>query len=48
VNEQAEPGYYTKLWDGKDTHNRSVSAGIYFIHFNTDEYQSVEKAILIR
>jgi hypothetical protein len=44
----ADPGYHSVLWDGKDAHDRTVSAGVYFVHFNTDEYRTVEKAILLR
>ncbi|MGB3342098.1 MAG: FlgD immunoglobulin-like domain containing protein, partial [bacterium] len=43
-----EPGYYTMIWDTKDDAGRAVPAGIYFIRFETDDYQRIEKAILLR
>jgi hypothetical protein len=43
-----EPGYYTVHWDGRDDLGRQVPAGVYFVRFDTDDYQKVEKAILLR
>jgi flagellar hook assembly protein FlgD len=43
-----EPGYYTMIWDTKDDAGRAVPAGVYFIRFETDDYQRIEKAILLR
>ncbi len=42
------PGYYTLIWDSKDEIGRAVAAGIYFIHFVADEYEKVEKAVLLK
>ena len=42
------PGYYTMVWDARDDLNRAVPAGVYFIRFSTDDYQKVEKAVLLR
>ncbi|UCG91972.1 MAG: T9SS type A sorting domain-containing protein, partial [candidate division WOR-3 bacterium] len=36
------------VWDARDDRGRAVPAGIYFVHFETDTYQQVEKAILLR
>jgi hypothetical protein len=38
----------TLRWDGRDDAGRAVSAGVYFVKFETDTYEKVEKAVLIR
>ena len=38
----------TISWDGTDQFGRSVSAGVYFVHFRTGDYKKTEKAILLR
>ena len=43
-----KPGYYTVLWDSKDDIGRAVSAGVYFVRFETDDYNKVEKAVLLK
>jgi hypothetical protein len=48
VSGKCEPGYYTMIWDTKDDADRAVPAGVYFIRFEADDYQRVEKAILLR
>ena len=48
VDGACEPGYYTQVWDAKDDMNRKVPAGVYFVRFQTDDYQKTEKAILLR
>jgi hypothetical protein len=48
VDGACEPGYYTQVWDTKDDMNRKVPAGVYFIRFETDDYQKTEKAVLLR
>jgi hypothetical protein len=45
---KSNPGYYTVLWDGRDDAGRKVSAGVYFVKFETDQYQKVAKAVLLR
>jgi hypothetical protein len=35
-------------WDGKDAAGRAVASGVYFIKFETEDYNAVEKAILLR
>ncbi len=44
----AEPGYYASTWHGVDDVGRKVAAGVYFVHFKADEYQAVEKTVLMR
>ncbi len=43
-----KPGYYTVLWDSKDDVGRAVSAGVYFVQFETGDYKRVEKAVLLK
>jgi hypothetical protein len=43
-----EPGYYAVRWDGYDENNRKVPAGVYFVHFDADHYQKVEKTVLLK
>jgi hypothetical protein len=43
-----EPGYYSHVWDMQDDQGRSVAAGIYFVRFQTNTYQTVDKAVLLR
>jgi hypothetical protein len=47
-NEIKEPGYYTVSWDGQDDLGRKVPAGVYFVRFDTDHCQQIEKTILFR
>ena len=42
------PGYYDVYWDGHDHKGRKVPAGVYFVRFNTDQGQQVEKTVLLR
>jgi hypothetical protein len=44
----SNPGYYTLFWNGCDDIGRKVAAGIYFIKFDTDDYQKIEKVVLLR
>ena len=44
----AEPGYYTVMWDGRDDLGRRVPAGVYFVKLKTDDYNKVEKAVLLK
>jgi len=43
-----EPGYYTVSWDGCDDRGRKVPAGVYFVKLVTDDYQRVEKTVLLK
>jgi hypothetical protein len=48
VDGVSEPGYYTVAWDGCDDQGRRVPAGVYFVRFNTDDYQNVQKTVLLK
>ncbi|KPK63902.1 hypothetical protein AMJ83_05510 [candidate division WOR_3 bacterium SM23_42] len=43
-----EPGYYTVNWDGCDDLGRRLPAGVYFVRFDTEDYQKIEKAVLLK
>jgi hypothetical protein len=40
--------HQTLAWQGCDDQGRRVPAGVYFVRFETDDYQKTEKAILLR
>ncbi len=48
VDGVSEPGYYAVRWDGCDDLGRKVPAGVYFVRFDADHYQKVEKTVLLR
>jgi thermitase len=48
TNISKEPGYYTISWDGRDSKNRRVSEGIYFIKMKTDDFEATRKILLLR
>jgi len=48
ARDKCDPGYYTEIWNTRDEQGRMVPAGVYFIRFETGEYQKVEKAIILR
>jgi hypothetical protein len=48
VRGMCNPGYHSEIWDGCDDTGRKVSAGIYFVRFETDDYTKVNKTILLR
>ncbi len=43
-----DPGYYTVQWHGLDDQGRKVPAGVYFIKFSADNYQNVQKTVLLK
>ncbi len=43
-----DPGFYNVSWDGRDDQGRRVPAGVYFIRFNADNHQSVQKTVLLK
>jgi hypothetical protein len=43
-----EPGYYTVNWHGLDDQGRKVPAGVYFIKFSAENYQHVQKTVLLK
>jgi hypothetical protein len=47
VSERLEPGYYKTVWQGEDVLGRKVSAGVYFILMNTNDFASQRKVIFV-
>jgi hypothetical protein len=47
-DEIKDPGYYTLSWDSRDDQDRRVPAGVYFVRFTTDDYQHVQKTVLLK
>jgi len=49
VNEELEPGYYSKLWNGKSDNDKSAASGIYFYKMKAGvRYSSTRKMILLK
>jgi len=48
VDGVSEPGHYVVSWDGCDNRGRRVPAGVYFVRFNADDYQNVQKTVLLK
>jgi len=48
VNETQVPGCYTVSWDGRDSEEQKVIAGVYFYHFETNGFKDTKKLILLR
>jgi flagellar hook assembly protein FlgD len=42
------PGYYAVGWDGSDDGGRQVSSGVYILRFQTDDFTSTKKLVLLR
>jgi hypothetical protein len=36
------------IWNRKDDNGRAVSAGVYFVHYTTEDYNKVIKAIILK
>ena len=45
---QQAAGYYTVQWDGRDDLGRRVPAGVYFVRLDADDYQDVQKTVLLK
>jgi hypothetical protein len=43
-----DAGHHEIGWDGKNAEGRAVSSGVYFFRMETESYQSVERAVMIR
>ena len=48
VNNHVGAGYYRISWDGRDTHGKSLSSGIYFAKIYTSEFKDIKKLVLIK
>jgi hypothetical protein len=36
------------IWDGRDEQGRRVASGIYFVRLDTEDYQSIQKTVLLK
>lgn len=48
VNEVKQSGHYTVQWDGKDTHGKIVSSGVYQYVLKTNNYQESKRMTLLK
>jgi hypothetical protein len=48
IDECQSPGRYTVRWDGRDDSGNRLSAGIYFVKFNSDGFTSTRKIVILR
>jgi hypothetical protein len=48
VNEQQKNGSYSVTWDGTDSHNGKVAAGVYFYRLETAEGARSRKCLLLK
>jgi len=48
INEPVESGYHNILWNGKDTNNKQVSTGVYFMKFDSKEIHQIRKSLLLK
>jgi flagellar hook assembly protein FlgD len=48
VNEVAEPGIFTKEWDGTNANGEQVSTGVYFYRLNAGSFAQTRKMILLK
>jgi len=48
LKKELASGKHSVTWDGKNNHNKSVSAGIYLLKMNTKDYHSMRKMIMLK
>ncbi len=48
VNEELGAGMHRVVWDGRDSHQRSVASGIYFLRLEARDYCHTHKAMLLK
>jgi len=48
ANEAKKPGYYSVVWDGKDSKGESLPSGVYFYKMTADGFSSTMKMILLK
>ena len=48
VENEKEAGFYTIVWDGKNSLSKNVSTGLYYLQMNTKLFTKTNKMMLIR
>jgi len=48
LSDKIKPGHHKLKWNGKNTTDKDVSTGIYFVRLKTGSFKSVRKILLIR
>ena len=48
LNEKFETGHHDVIWQGEDNNGRSVSSGVYFYRFVTEESTKVNRMLLMK
>lgn len=48
INSEMPRGFHKVVWDGKDSGNRSVSSGVYFVRIETGKTTAVRKIMLMK
>lgn len=48
VNKKESAGMHTVLWDGNDYSGTEVSAGVYFLKYETGDYTETKKLLLLK
>ncbi len=48
LNQKLAQGEHNTIWDGLNTNGNHVSSGVYFILMRTEQYMTVQKAVLIK
>ncbi|MDD2331703.1 MAG: T9SS type A sorting domain-containing protein, partial [Candidatus Cloacimonetes bacterium] len=47
-NNHATAGFYSQMWDGKDTQGQVVGSGIYFYRMTSGKYSSTKKVMMMK
>lgn len=48
VNGHQKPGFYSTMWDSKDSSGKKVASGVYFYCLEADNYAKTRKLVLVR
>jgi hypothetical protein len=48
LNEEKNSGSYSQLWNGKDSHGRTVASGTYFYRIQVGDFVQAKKMILLK
>ena len=48
LNESLRSGFYSTIWDGKNSNGAPVSSGVYYYGLKTKTFNSFKKMILIK